>query len=547
MIGRTVVFRLNKEQRTAYCEVIYLVYFAVMISARALGMYEGTTVYTAVLLIAIFLFGCKILMTDHTMAEYVVIGALMGISGVVYLHTGEKGLIVCFMTVLGMKYVNHYKVIRIGTVCAAVCIIFRIITGVFGILPEKYYPQVRDGVGLMFRHSLGYAHPNTLHMNVLMLSMLIIYLLTSWLKYGDPAMNARDRLLTLLSVSVIVMGFNYYVFMYSGSRTGLLASAAFLIVNLWFFLRPEPGLPEKLVCYAAYPTVCFIAIVLPFILPDSVFDKIDRTIFTTRFSIARYYMSNNSISVWGIRLNNPLPEYRTYGLDMSHMYLFLQLGLVAFATVSIMTMVFVYRALSKKMMCEMAVLLGTLFAGIWEPFLYNLGFKNITYVFMGALLYEITSRQEYVIKWKTDNGAVSFKRSMVEILNPRALLWLMAISVMTGTAVSAVWIAATPPPTALYGNLSQDESGQGFGMEELYLTAEDIRQLKDQGDMIIGYNDSRTPMYRYDSGIAEMEYRKKALSVGVWTGTMTAIVMGVFIYPRIRKKYKTNAGSDKKR
>ena len=379
------------------------------------------------------------------------------------------------------------------------------------------YPQMRDGIGLMFRHSLGYVHPNTLHMNVLMLSMMIIYLCSSGLNEVKQ-IKKRDRVIRLVALDILVFAYNVYVFFYSGSRTGLLAAAVYVFVSFWFFMRPVPGIVEKAACYAAYPVVCFISVVLPFILPDGIFEKIDRTVFNTRLTIARYFMSNNRISLFGIRLNNPLPEYRTYGLDMSHMYLFLQLGLVAFVMIGMFTMGFVHLALRKGMMAELAVLLGTLFAGIWEPYLYNLGFKNFTYVFMGTLLYELTSESEDHLYAKSDSDSWIFGFRIGEALCLRRLLITAAVGMLTGCIAASVYLAATDVPSALYADLSEDESGVGFGMEELYLSPEEISQLRSDGNLVVGYADGKTPMYKYDSGIAVSEYHKRALSVGVWTG-----------------------------
>ncbi len=515
----------NTDKRFHIGEIIYLVYFVLMMGARALGMYEGTTVYTVVLVIAMLLFAAKMVITPHTIREYAIAVALMGIAGVVYLHTGEKGLIVCFSMMLGMKGVDKIRALKYGTIAAAICICGRIVTGVFGLLPEKYYPQVREGVGLMFRHALGYAHPNTLHMNVLMLSMLVIFLLTDHLL----SHNDKKGLSYLLIASVMVFLFNLYVFQYSGSRTGVLATVAYLIVNLWFYIRKRPGIIEKTVCYAAYPVVCFLAIVLPLIIPDSLFEFVDRTIFTTRFTIAGYFWSNNSISLWGIRLANPDPQYRTYGIDMSQLYLFLQLGLVAFAVIAAMTVLYIYHALKRERMAELAVLMGTLFAGIWEPYLYNLGFKNFTFIFMGAMLYEVLAEKQGVAT--ADHRPVILPEKNCLF----AVLCSILAGVIAGSIAAGAYLVFTEPPHALYADREQDEAGDSFGMEPVYLPPDEIAVLKDRGELIVGYRDAQTPMYMYDESIALMEYHKRTLSTGVWSGIAAMLIPAVYFYRRDRE------------
>ena len=528
------------EKRSRIGEIIYVIYFTVMMAARAIGMYEGMKAYSIVFVFAMLLFVCKMVITPHTLREYTVAAVLMGVAVIVYFHTGEAGLIVCFATLLGMKNVDHIKVLSCGAVAAAVCIFGRIVTGVFGLMPEKYWPQIRSGTGLMFRHALGYAHPNTLHMNVLMLSMLAIYLVTYKLNRDAGSDSEKPdlyRLAYLFIASLIVFLFNLYVFQYSGSRTGLLATSVYLIVNLWFYIRRTPGLFERIVCYASFPFVCFLAIVLPHIIPDSLFEFVDRTLFTTRYSIARYFWSNNPLSLWGIRLANPEEGYRTYGLDMAQLYLFLQLGLVAFTVISVITMVFIHRELKTAHMAELAVLMGVLFAGIWEPFLYNLGFKNFVYVFMGVALYEMmaewqTARAGSTEGARTGEGFYSDDRAVPDGADEvgccrrdiytktglAKLLLSLLLGVAVGCIASSAYVLVTDPPHALYADREQDEAGESFGMEPMYLTADEAADLKSAGELIVGYQDESTPMYMYDESIAIMEYHKRVLSVGVWCG-----------------------------
>lgn len=502
---------LKTENRIAIGSYIFLAYFLIMMGARALGAYEGTTVYTVILVISMLLWGAKMIITPYTPVEYAIAASLMIIAGIVYLNTGEKGLIVCFATLTGMKYVSKIKVLRYGAIIASICIIGRIVLGVFGFTSEKYYPQVRAGVGEMFRHSLGYAHPNTLHMNVLMLSMLIIYLV-----------SIRGNLKQILMSSALVFGFNLYVFQYSGSRTGLLACTAYLIVNIWFYIRRTPGIPEKVVCYCAYPAVCLVAIVMPVVLPDRIAELLDQTIFNSRITLARFFWTHNSLSLWGIRLNKPDPQYRTYGLDMAHLYLFLQLGVIAFIVITVLTMGYVYMALKKGYMAELAVLMGTLFAGIWEPFLYNLGFKNLMYVFMGAMLYELT--QELSLNVAQPEQVRNDTSTGISLLEPRRVMIYLLIAGSIGILSSVLYSVVTPVPSALYGDNESDEAGKSLGMEPVYLTETETAALIDRGDIVIGYHDAETPMYVYDESLAIMEYHKKIISIGVW---ITILILGV--------------------
>ena len=539
---------VSNEKRQKIGEGLYLLYFAVMIGTRAAGLYEGMTIYNITLVIGMLLFGCKMLVTRHTVKEYAVAAFFLLVAGIVYLHTGEKGLLVCFTMMLGMKGVSEIKVIKTGFLVACVIILFRIFTGAFGLFPEVYYTQVREGMGMNFRHSLGYAHPNTLHMNVLMLSMLGMYLITKALAksraylVGDGRSEAdrkykHESLIKIVLYSAIVFIFNIYIFQYSYSRTGLLACAAFLFVNLWFFLAKKPRLFEKIVCYISFPVVCFIAIVLPFVLPEKIYDFVDHKFFTTRLSIARYFWSNNSVSLFGIRLVNPTDWFQSYGLDMAQLYLFLQLGIVAFVVVSALTMWFIHYSIVKGNMQELAVLMGMLCLGIWEPLLYNLGFKNFVYVFMGAALYrfmdekfgekEAVAASEVVETAASEEMGWSVKilgTVWLEKIKITSVLKALACGVLAGVCAMMIFILATNAPSNYYGSRQMGENGYSLYMEPLYFTPSQIAQMEASGDIIVGYESESVPMYEFGSEIAASEYRKRIMSAAVFAGIAAAIL-----------------------
>ena len=508
-----------KENRAQIGEGIYLLYFAIMIGVKALGFYEGQMIFNIALVLGIGLFALKMLVTKHSVKEYFLVAAFMLLAGIVYINTGEKGLIVYFCMMLGMKEVSVIKVVRTGAIVSGIIILFKIITGVYGLVDEVYYPQEREGVGLMFRHGLGYPHPNSLHMAVFALTILVIY-------YASKVTRDKAK---LIIYSLMVLAFNVYVFQYSGSRTGLLACVAYLVINLWFYIRKTPGILEKIVCYISFPGACFIAIVLPFIIPENLFDMVNKKIFTTRFSIAKYIWSNNSPAPFGIRLYIPNEWFSTYGLDMSQLYLFLQLGIVTFIVVGALTMWFIHYSLKNSNMAELAVLMGLLVMGVWEPHMYNSSFKNFTFVFMGVAIYETLSGR---VSEKVENPQES---SIFDRISNGTLIKGICLGAVAGICAMMIFQLATSEPSAFYGSREKNEAGRSLGMEAIYLTRDEVSQLKSAGDIVVGYVDEKTPMYRYDSQIALMEYERRNLSTGVISAI---IVFAVSVFVIFKKKFQ---------
>ena len=496
-------------------EALYLLFFVLAVGTRAVGMYEGMPLLNIGLVACALLFLCKLLVSGHTKKECLVIGAFLLLAALVYVFSREKGLLLCFMMMLGMKNVNPRKVIGYGTMVAGLIIVFKIFIGVFGLSSEIYYPQERAGVGLMFRHALGYAHPNTLHMNVMMLTMMVIYLVTVFLK------DRENGKILLCIASAGAFLFNLYIYNYSGSRTGVLSCAAYLVVNFWFYARKNLGLFEKIISYAAFPATAFVSIVLPHILPEDLFLLLNRTLFNSRFMLARYFWDNNGFSLFGRTLNNPDPLYRTYGIDMAQAYLFIQLGAVTFIAMFALTIFFINRCIVSDDRAELSVMIAMLVIGIWEPLLYNLSAKNFVYVFMGAAIYKFLDTE----KEKSDSveGACTACGEWASgIVTDKAyvktLIRNIFVGVVIGVSASVLYVATTKEPTALYGMRARTESGNPLDMTPGYYTSQQIAKFKENGDIVVDYIGDDHPMYRYDEVIAGMEYHKMILSIGVWAG-----------------------------
>ena len=104
----------ENPSKTTVAEMIYLLYFAIMLFARDIGWYESMLPYTLSLLLGMLLFGIKVLSTKHTLFEYLWMGALLILSLVVYHNTGEKGLLVFVTMMVGLKAVSMRPVSKVN-------------------------------------------------------------------------------------------------------------------------------------------------------------------------------------------------------------------------------------------------------------------------------------------------------------------------------------------------------------------------------------------------------------------------------------------------
>ncbi len=466
----------------------YLLMFGSMLGIKMAGFYDGQMVFKLVFVLYVLLFIAKMALTKYTVKEYVFSALLILLSGLVYLRTGEKGLFLCFSMMLGIKAVSVKKVMSCGAIISGIIVSFKIFASAFGFIPEKYYSTYRSGVGEQIRHSLGYVHPNTLHISFFVLMILVVYVATKY-KYH------------VVLISAVFLALNLYIYQYSGSRTGFLCGLIYLILNIWNYYRKKISLIEKILYFLTYPMTCIVTIVLPLLLKGRAFSLLDDYVFNLRYTMAKYYVEHNGISLFGIRLNNP--DNLPYSIDMAGMYLFLQLGIVAFVVISVLSIWYIKMAIKLDMKAELSAYIAICLAGLWEPFLYNTSYKNIAFVFIGAVIFGFQSEKENdSLKNTTDSTKALCIRLLGGIL-------FSAIAV-------ALFLMLTDPYTVMYADVEAPRIDQTNVQEPIYLTSEEENTIIENGGIVMRYGSSDAPVYEYSIDTAANEYDLKVMSIFIF-------------------------------
>lgn len=505
-------------------EILYLVSFLFLFGARAIGLYEGMFLYNITLVLGLLAWGIKILMTEHSILEYVVIGALVLLALIVYKNTGEKGILLYFTMMLGMKNVSVKRVFKCGFGILGVSYVTLIISSLLGINHEIMYIQHRSGWGDVFRRTLGYSHPNTLHSTYVILIVLIMYLVgkQNWKK--------------LLSISAVLFGVSYYIYLYSGSRTGLLTTGIYLFVNFWFQTRKNISIVEKMGIYILYPACLVFSIMGPIVIKGKLFEIIDK-ILNKRWYLSIYYLKNEPITWLGTRFKEP-PEIH-YMIDSSFLYSFLQLGIVAFVIITFLYLCVIHSSIKKDARAELAIIVSFCIMGISDPFLFNLSYKNLIFLFIGEMIFQnlsvIHSKMPEVLKYsiqilKVGNKTVTYPKIYIgdKKWNRKDILQSICLYIIAFVCSIAVYSSVVEVPKAMYVSkeiwednvrrkFSQSWEGQG---EEVYFTKDDIKQVKAKGELVVHYADETEPMYKVIGDAPRMEYKRNAVSVGVWSGVL---------------------------
>lgn len=363
------------------CEVVYLIYFTVMFGARSIGLYEGMLVYNISLVVGMLLFGMKILFTEHSFLEYIIMGLVLGLALLIYYNTGEKGLLLYFTMMLGMKQVSKKLVMKWATYVLGIPFAFLVIASSFGLWPEILKISNRPIFGRVYRHALGYPYSNTLMTTYIILMVLLIY-----------SMEKKSRQ-DLFWYSILLLLGAIYIYVYSCSNTGMIVSVVFLVFNYYFDTRTVFSKPEKIGMMLCYPGIVLVSIFLPLLLKGTSFQVVDK-ILHTRLKLSLHYLTNEPITWFGTRFKTVFSGNYAYMIDNSFLYSFLQLGVIAFILLSIFNICLVYLCLKYNQRKELAIIFTFYVLGYSDPFLYNLSYKNLLFIFMGYYFFREIERKD---------------------------------------------------------------------------------------------------------------------------------------------------------
>nr|WP_297707387.1 glycosyltransferase family 4 protein [uncultured Butyrivibrio sp.] len=493
-------------------ELMYICYFAVMLGAKAIGLYEGQFAYNVALLLGAFFFICKVVTTRHNLTEILLMAVLFGVALLSYLQAGEKSLLIYFTMMLGIKGVSLGKVFKTGAAVWITSFVTMYVLSVVGVTPEYSFILNRRGWDMILRHSLGYPHPNTLHASYFVLAVFVLYL----------ARKLSPKYITAISVALLLG--NGYVFMYSVSRNGFLGVCIYVLLNLYLVWRKERSKLENVLLQLIMPLGVLFIVFVPLIADGAVYEKLN-TVLAGRVVYTKYYLTYEPLRLFGIE-SIPVPEER-YVIDSSYIYLLFRLGIIPFILSLVLLFLTIRDAVKENRKAELAILLGFSIYGVLELLLFNQSYKNLTYLFIGSYLYRLTERMHQkefaLIKGETIRipfGNKTREKNPIIPIN----IWFAAavLMILTGVLTSLLYTAIVPAPKEIY--LPQEEYDTWAEGDPFYLSRAEVKSLKKEGAIIRGYIDETTPIYRMRStSLAKMERIRYTFSYGLWAGSVVVL------------------------
>lgn len=354
-------------------EACYFGFFILLSVTKGLGLYEGQKLFELMVIPAFILAVVKILITPYTKRQWVVQILLLTLTAVVFYNSHERGILFLAFTVLGMKNISVKKVFHVGLWVWSVCAVVLSIFSFFRLEHTVYRVHDKMGMGHIFRWSLGFSHPNILHITYLALCAFILYELGERYRFKH---------------FIYMMAGNVLVFLYSVSYTGFGIVAVLLAGCLYVRFRPKFCIVEKMLANLVLPVCLILSFVLPvYIFYPKLGDYIQQLNFmlNTRIWLARQFLKPKYRSLFGADISEIVQSSMT--MDNSYVWGYINYGLVALVIIMIGYFALSFYDTYKQRTLELVILICFLGAGWTEPLLFNTSFKNVTLIFLGSLLF----------------------------------------------------------------------------------------------------------------------------------------------------------------
>ena len=507
--------------KTSISEILYLVFFAAMFFCKGMGFYEGQWPFDILIAVSCLTFLSKIILTDYSLIEMIVVVLLVTLGFATYYVSGEMGALLNIMIVAGIKKVPQKHIFKLAVFIWAGTFLFQMLFSLSGLNQWQIF-RIHQKMGhYVVRWSLGYTHPNVLHVSYFVLIALIFYII-----------RPKGRKLWQMTAA-FALG-SCFIFLYSVSYTGMLLVMAYLLLNLYFSNCDTIGKTGHIVSTLIPPAAIIFSVAGPVLFKGKLFILFDHAL-STRFTLSRYFLTTQQIGLFGTK-NFKLPD-QSYNIDCSYVYALMHYGIIYFALFVCLSCFIVPCLLRKKKYIETAIVLGCLIAGITEPFLANTSFKNLTMIFAGEMLFTWLDKfsQKNINPIAVINREFTVNRSRTaslminagKVLNKyrTVMMTVMLCSMVLG---GLLYTLNSTKPDNIYATLWNCDRKSGDAADDyVYL---DINNLPAHfNGWILSYQDAQTPLYSYDGFTVKYEYIRRILGHAAALGLFNGIILLLFL------------------
>lgn len=508
--------------RVDYLEILYYLFFGIMFAAKGIGLDSGHWLFNLCVLASLGCFVLKLCLTKYSLKEWLVMLTLVLGAFLVWKSSGEESALWAIFVIIGMKNISLERLMRVCAAIWSIAFALSITAGILRIRDGVVVVHEKMGLGPIIRWSLGYTHPNVLHVSYFILAALLIYTF-EW--HGKKLWKA----------SAVLMAGNLVFFLYSISYTGILVVSGYLILNLYLDNRKRLYLGESVLFTAASAAGILFPIVGPLWLEghNHRLYAFLNELLSYRFELVYNIFHEFPISLFGTETVFTGNAHLT--LDSSFAYLLMYYGIIGFVLFVAGFLYLVYRFTRTNRKKELAITLTIIVAGVTEQFLFNLSFKNLLFFFLGeALFADILRSDKETGFWNRSFAVLPFGERKVDFPIPggweaglrlvkengRKIVLAGVLMAFVGAGVRTATF--TVPDSVYIYRWHTDYRSD----DKVFLDMDNLPE--GFNSLVLGYNGPDAEMFELTGNIVTLEQVRTPVG-GAVLGCMAGMVM-VFIF-----------------
>lgn len=576
-------------------EGLFYGFYSVLTLAKWMGLYEGMLLYTIGVGTA-FLFLLVKLVTDrYTMRRFGISVLALALGVATWRLSDKMGALFNIALVASMAGVNRERLLRITAGLWSILFALQVFLSLSGIRSTQIV-RVHDKLGhYIVRWSMGFTHPNVLHITYYVLIAILMYVF-------------RPQGKRLWRASILAMLGNVLIFLYSLSYTGLAITTFYIVLNLLLQYwgsrdrqakdetscsRTVDGAPTQvdgtngrmeatqcgavgdepnqkvaassdmeatadtqvstsahrgvMMLSATFTGLCIIfAVAGPLVLKGRVFDLVNR-VLSTRLELSRQYLFGQRLSLFGTA--NMEVTDASITLDSSYVYMLMHYGIVYFVLFTVLLLMAVVWYARRRDYWGTAILMACALSGITEQYMANTSFKNIAVLLIGCMIWEYVDDERVAREWRLQIPVWcdSCKRRMMtgwrQVWSPvqiRRTLALLIAAFVIGTAAYAFLVHR---PSAVYASLWDCDRPEGAAGDH-YIYYDDLMADPEFDGWILSNRDAEGKLYEFHGFTADYEYDRRAAGMGIAAAMITCVATtAVMAYRRREENSADNATS----
>ncbi len=280
------------------------------------------------------------------------------------LVTGSFSMLKLSMFVLGCKYKDINKIVKVLLYSSAISFFFNVATALLS--GTDLYIESNFGRGEIERRlAFGFKSPNNLHAFFLFISLCFLY--------------TKDRYKKNIFL-ILFLALNIILYQYTISRTGLVIG---LVATFILFTTKTIQSSKKIlkipsgVLSLIYIIICLLPIILLTLYNTDIVQSIN-TLATNRLLLANRFVEEYGIHLFGARISGD------HVVDLGVISFIVRYGIIPFFIYAISQVLLIRKYCNKKDLLKLSFIFTFLLYGLSEDVLYYV-FINISTLFFSDL------------------------------------------------------------------------------------------------------------------------------------------------------------------